>query len=105
MFAWPALALAAERSGFKEVRKDTAHAQYLKWLFPEARFVFIYRDPLEAFRSNACHGRSWYAAWPSQPVFTGTAFDRHSSRLVNSYLEHVRAGNGMLIACEELIGA
>ena len=32
------------RWGLKEVRLTIDHARYLKWLFPNARFIFIYRN-------------------------------------------------------------
>ena len=51
MFAKPARETGANRWGLKEVRLGAEHAHYLKWLFPKARFLFIYRNPLEAYRS------------------------------------------------------
>ena len=103
MFAKPAGKAGATRWGLKEVRLGAEHAYYLKWLFPKARFLFIYRNPLEAYRSYCGHGRAWYDAWPSKPVFTATQFGQHWKRLVSGYLAHASAVDGLLIPYEKLI--
>lgn len=103
MFAKPAMEAGAERWGLKEVRLGVEHAYYLKWLFPNARFLFMYRNPLEAYRSYCGHGRSWYDEWPNKPIFTATAFGRHWSKLVNGYLDQASKVDGLIIPYEELI--
>ncbi|MBX2847128.1 MAG: sulfotransferase, partial [Acidiferrobacterales bacterium] len=39
----------ATRWGLKEVRLTIDHARYLKWLYPNARFLFVYRDLLPGY--------------------------------------------------------
>ena len=54
--------LGFPRFGLKEVRLNGDHAQYLKWLYPDARFVFLVRNPWDAW--NSYRGAQWYYAWP-----------------------------------------
>ncbi len=50
-FAAPARKIDYRRWGVKEVRLTGAHAQYLRWLYPQARVVFLVRNPLDAYAS------------------------------------------------------
>ena len=86
MFAEPARHAGAARWGIKEVRLGSEHAFYLRWLYPKARFLFLYRNPLHAYQSYANAGRSWYDDWPDRPVFTPAAFGAHWRRLTEGYL-------------------
>lgn len=58
----PARARGYRRWGAKWVRLSAHHARYLKWLYPRAKFVFLVRDPLDAWRSYK--GRRWYTVNP-----------------------------------------
>jgi hypothetical protein len=104
MFAEPAKRAGAERWGIKEVRLGAEHCAYLRWLYPRARFVLLYRNPLEAYRSYCRYGRSWYDVFPDRPVFTPTAFGTHWRRLMEGYLEGAESIGAMLLRYEDLIG-
>ena len=58
-FAEPAKLTGAERWGIKEVRLNVEHARYLRWVYPNARFLFLFRNPLDAYRSYCRYGRNW----------------------------------------------
>jgi len=47
----PAKRAGYTRWGMKEVRLDAADALMLHWLFPRARFLFLVRNPFEAYAS------------------------------------------------------
>lgn len=51
LFATPAYSRGYSRWGVKEVRLTIEHAEYLHWLFPKAKFIFLYRNPYKAYRS------------------------------------------------------
>ncbi|MEM6579674.1 MAG: sulfotransferase [Pseudomonadota bacterium] len=104
LFSKPALDSGATRWGLKEVRLDVAHARYLRWLFPNARFVLLFRDPFEAYRSYCRYGRSWYNVFPDEPVFTPTAFGRHWRLLLEGYIEGAESLGAFLLRYEDLIG-
>jgi hypothetical protein len=104
LFDAPATQAGAVRWGVKEVRLGIEHARYLRWLYPKARFVLLYRHPLEAYRSYCRYGRSWYDVFPDRPVFTPTAFGTHWRRLMEGYLEGAESIGAMLLRYEDLIG-
>ena len=102
LFAQPAREAGAQRWGIKEVRLGADHAYYLRWLYPRAQFVFLYRNPLDAYSSYCRYGRSWYDTYPDKPVFTSVAFGAHWRKLVESFLQEADALDAMLIRYEEL---
>ena len=104
LFAAPAAKAGAARWGLKEVRLGIEHARYLKWLYPNARFVLLYRNPLEAYRSYCRYGRSWYDTFPDRPVFTPTAFGTHWRRLMEGYLAGAESIGALLVRYEDLVG-
>lgn len=103
LFAEPARRAGAERWGIKEVRLGAEHCAYLRWLYPKARFIFLYRNPLGAYRSYCRYGRSWYDTFPDKPVFTPTAFGRHWRLLMEGFLSDATKLNALLIRYEDLV--
>lgn len=102
MLAQPAHRAGAKRWGIKEVRLTTEHAAWLRWLYPNARFLLIYRDPYAAYRSYCRYGSSWYDTFPDKPVRTATAFGRHWRELVTGFLRDADALNALTIRYEDL---
>ncbi len=101
LFGEPARFAGFARWGLKEIRLGADHAHYLHWLFPRARFVFLYRNPYRAYRSYR-RWRSWYLRWPDDPVREPTRFGRHWRTLVEGFLaEHERL-DAMLVRYEDL---
>lgn len=88
------------RWGLKEVRLTMDHARYLHWLFPEAKFLFICRNPLDAFKS--WKGNRWRSPWPGYYRNSALAFARHWSQLVSGFLAGHGEVGGMLIRYEDL---
>ena len=103
MFAHPAKAAGAARWGIKEVRLGIEHAYYLRWLYPKARFIFLYRNPLEAYRSYCQYGRNWYDTFPDVPVFTPLAFGKHWRGLIEGFISNSRKLDALLVRYEDLI--
>jgi len=93
-------AYGISRWGLKEVRLTMDHARYFHWLFPQAKFLFICRNPFDSFRS--WKGNRWRSPWPGYYRKSATAFARHWSRLLGGYLEGHREVGGMLIRFEDL---
>ena len=105
VFAVPARQAGAKRWGIKEVRLNAEHAHYLHWLFPKARFVFLLRNPLDAYRSYCRYGRNWYETWPDRPVFTPTAFGRHWRELAEGFVRDAPRLAALVVRYEDLIKA
>lgn len=89
------------RWGFKEVRFTIDHARYLKWLFPNARFIFIYRNLFDAYRS--WKGNRWYSAWPGYFSWSPIVFARHWKLLLKGYLNGYKDVDGIVIKFEDLV--
>jgi hypothetical protein len=103
LFAEPAKRAGAERWGIKEVRLTGDHCRYLRWLYPNAKFVFLYRNPFDAYRSYCRYGRNWYSTFPHEPVFTAHAFGKHWRHLVDSFLRESTAMTALLVKYERLV--
>lgn len=101
LYAEPARRAGAAHWGIKEVRLAIDHARYLKWLYPQAKFLFLYRNVYDAFRSYK--GHVWYLSWPSEPVPGPYHFARLWARLTEDYMHHAASLGGILIPYEELV--
>jgi len=104
LFAEPARRAGARRWGLKEVRLTSEHAFYLRWLYPNAKFLLLHRHPLEAYRSYCSFGRNWYDLFPDRPMFTPHGFGTHWRRLMQGYLDDAQALGAMLVKYEDLAG-
>ena len=89
------------RWGIKEVRLTIDHARYLKWLFPNARFLFIYRNPCHAFRS--WKGNKWRSPWPGYYSRSAIAFAKHWRLLLDGFLSNYAEVDGLLVRFEDLV--
>lgn len=104
IFARPALAFNAERWGFKGVTLTVDHACYLRWLFPRAKFIFLYRNPFHAYRSYYPF-RDFYRTWPDRPVFTPAQFGEVWRDLTIDFIKGHSKVDGLLVRYEELHSA
>ena len=102
MFAEPARRAGASRWGIKEVRLGIEHAYYLRWLYPKARFLFLYRNPLASYRSYVGFGRDCYYMWPDRPVFTPTEFGSLWRQLMEGFLSGSDKVGGLLVRYEDI---
>ena len=89
------------RWGFKEVRLTIDHARYLKWLFPDARFIFIYRNLFDTYKS--WRGNRWYGAWPGYFSWSPIVFACHWKLLLKGYLKGYKDVDGIIIKFEDLV--
>lgn len=89
------------RWGIKDVRLTIDDAHFLKWLYPEAKFLFLVRDPYKAYRSYRLT-RDWYHEWPHDPVMTARRFGQHWRDLARGFHDGVNEIGGMLLRQEDL---
>jgi Sulfotransferase family len=83
----PALELGFARWGFKEVRLGATEASLLHWLYPNAKFVIIYRHPYDSYRSLADSHWETYYRYPDVPVNSAAGFAHLWNRLAMSWSE------------------
>ena len=99
LLAWPAAERGFDRFGLKEVRLQAAHARFLEWIYPSARFVFLVRNPWDAWRS--ARGLGLMAHWAGPVMDHPQKFAAHWARLAASYLSWDQE-NGCLLKYEDL---
>ncbi|WP_017324077.1 sulfotransferase [Synechococcus sp. PCC 7336] len=109
LFEAPARSRGIHRWGVKEVRWEIDFAIYLQWLFPSAKFLFLYRNPYRAYLSyrrfdwyDLWPHDCWYDVWPNQPIDTPERFGRHWKRLLEGYLAQGDRVNGRVLKYEDL---
>ncbi len=101
LYGTPARQQQCDRWGFKEVRLTVEHALYLKWLFPNAKFLFLYRNPYDAYRS--CYNwRNLYMHWPDEEVCSPEQFGFCWVKQVTGFLNSYQNVDGYLIKYEGL---
>ncbi len=104
LFARPARETGAAQWGISEARWTADHAYYLKWLFPKAKFVFLYRNPYDVYRCFVAarkSGRKLYSRWPNHPLTIG-GFGRHWRELVLSFQNGCQRVDGLLVEYGDL---
>jgi len=109
LFAEPARRYGFRRWGLKEVRIGGEHALYLRRIYPDARFVFLHRNPYDAFLSYRLlheirtHSHWWYHRWPDHQVETATQFGEVWKRLTTSFVDFADRVGATVIAYEDIV--
>lgn len=87
--------------GIKEVRLHSGHAAYLKWLFPGARFLWLVRNPFDAWKSYRQRG-PWFFQWPDLKITTAGRFAELWNFLAGDFYHNHSKTGGLLLKYEEL---
>jgi hypothetical protein len=98
----PARKRGFQRWGLKDVRLTIEDAHFIKWLFPNAKFVFLCRNPYNAYKSYRTD-RSWYREWPNSPAFTATQFGQHWNSLATGFYEGAEQVGGIFLRYEDVL--
>ena len=78
-------------------------------LYPDARFIFLHRNPWDAWSSyrrrheERASAYWWFHRWPDEQVATPEHFGRIWARLAGSYLSWGPAVGAELVAHENVI--
>jgi len=92
------------RWGLKLVRATATIARYLRWLYPKAKMLYLFRSPYAAFQSykNATKG-DWYLYYPTHPVKGVLPFVVHWRYCMNTFLASHREVGALLVPYESLL--
>jgi len=95
-YARPAAELGYPRWGVKEVRCGLETAEFLRGLYPEAKFVFLIRNPIDCLSSLKRHG------WMDRPNDPRALefYAGHWARVAGDFRQ---APFGMLVRHEDLV--
>jgi hypothetical protein len=109
LFAVPASAAGFDRWGVKAVRLTGEHAAYLHALYADARFVFLHRNPWDAWSSYRRRHEErpsaywWYHRWPDVQVSEAGHFARLWATAVDSFLARGPDLGALVIAYEDVV--
>jgi len=101
LLAKPVQAKGYSRWGAKWVRLSAYYAHYFRWLYPQAKFVFLTRHPLSAYHSYK--RKKWFSIRPYFRVNNVFKFMLFWKYLSDSFIREYKNLNGMLIRYEDLI--
>jgi Sulfotransferase family len=93
-----------KRWGLKEVRLGATEAMLLHWLYPNAKFVLLSRNPYDCYRSLSDSG--WHHVYHVRPdvrVDSAAGLARHWNRIALSWSELPSDFPAVRIKYEELI--
>ena len=91
LFDDPAQMSGFDRWGVKAVRLSGEHAVYLREIYPDARFVFLYRNPWDAWLSYRRRHEEresaywWFHRWPDEEVSTPAHVASIWKRLIEKF--------------------
>ena len=102
LFGQPAVELGFESWGVKEVHLSGLDAAALHYLFPRARFIFLVRNPVDAWQSYRAMGASWRFTDRGAPVGGAIRFARMWTRQTNSFLD-TSIENAIVVRYEDLV--
>jgi hypothetical protein len=102
LFAVPAREAGYARWGLKETRLGGDDARYLRALYPNARFLYLVRDPLDVWASYR-RMAGWYLDWPHGQIRTPQAFGRAWSRLASSFTSSAADVAALVVRYEDLV--
>lgn len=101
LFEKPITKYNVDRWGIKEVRLTVDHANFLKWLFPKSKFIFLYRNLYDCYLS--IRNTTWFSYWPNYRIGNPIYFAHYWKKLVKGFRLRHNEVNGLLIKYEDLI--
>lgn len=101
LYGQPAADRGYDNWGIKEVRYGFPEARYLHVLFPRARFVFLHRNPYDAWNSYQS-GYRGSSGRPGEYVWTSRQYGRMWHALVAGVINGADSVNGLVVGYDDL---
>jgi hypothetical protein len=89
-----------KRFGIKFVRLTVEQVQFLQWIYPDARIVFLTRNPYDAW--NSYSGCNWTYSYPNIKVSKLVPFIKIWEKNTTEFLEFQHP-NSMFFRYEDII--
>lgn len=102
LFAEPAEKLNYKHWGVKEVRWGEEHIEYLRWLFPKAKFLLLCRNPFDAYASFYGYPRAAFLKWPEQPILNAQHYGKMWAKKVSEFQIQAKNENTLFVRYEDL---
>lgn len=91
------------RWGLKMVRATATIAHYLRWLYPKAKILYLFRNPYASFRSYLNASKlGWYLYYPRYRVNGVVPFIVHWRHCMNTFLATYQPLDAFLVRFESL---
>lgn len=101
LFKEPALDMGKERFGIKFVRIGLEEMHYLEWLYPDAKFLILFRNPWDCWRSYK--GYDWMFRWPKGRITTVQQFAKLWERQTRELLSHPQSDRVHALRYEDFL--
>lgn len=102
-FAEPARRRGYATWGIKDVRMGIEATAYFRWLFPDARIVFIHRDPMACWISYRSARLQSYHRFPRSPVYSAYQYGKTWAGITAGMLEHGDRYGVLRVRYEDLV--
>ncbi len=101
LFRQPAQEMNKDRFGIKFVRLSLEEMHYLQWLYPDAKFLLLVRNPWDCWRSYK--GYNWMYRWPKGQVTTVKQFAKLWEKQTRELLSHPQTDSVRVLRYEDFL--
>ena len=101
LFKQPAEDMGKKRFGIKFVRLSLSEMQYLQWVYPDAKFIILVRNPWDCWRSYK--GYDWTYRWPKGIIKTPKQFALLWEKQTRELVSHPETDNIKVLRYEDFI--
>ncbi len=101
LFKQTAIEMGKQRFGIKFVRLSLEDLFYLQWLYPDAKFLILVRNPWDCWRSYK--GNQWMYRWPKGLVSKVTPFAKIWQKQTQELLSHQEDPNIKVLRYEDFL--
>ena len=101
--AHPSKKLGFKIWGAKWVRVSGYYARFLQYLYPNAKFLILFRHPLSSYQSYK--GKKWSAIYPYLWIKTSVQFFYYWSNLAKSFIVNKDKLNCKFVMYEDLVNS
>jgi len=102
LFSKPAIDNNYKNWGIKEVRWGEEHIEYLRWLFPKAKFLLLCRNPIDSYESFYSYPRAGFLQWPIQPILTARDYGKMWVKRICEFEKQSKKENTLFLRYEDL---
>ena len=101
LFKQPAEEMGKQKFGIKFVRIGILEMHYLQWIYPDAKFIILVRNPWDCWRSYK--GYDWVYRWPKGVISTPKQFAKLWEKQTSELMSHPETNQVKVLRYEDFI--
>ena len=101
LFKQPAEEMGKQKFGIKFVRLGLSEMHYLEWIYPDAKFIILVRNPWDCWRSYK--GYDWTYRWPKGIISTPKHFAKIWEKQTSELISQPETENVKILRYEDFI--